>query len=259
MKKLLLVTTLGLALTACSGGGSSSSTNKSNSKPSSTRSESASPDLQNSLVGVRRDLKEQVKALKQINVEGVTIDLASENIGFVEKDLGNGMKGKAYNQTYSAIGYVLPKNVKTDRYGRVIDERASADDISDFGLSTKFENLPTIGVYYYSGVSFGANSEGKLSLNADFANKKVSGEITNRRLLSTGNALFDIDLLETSIRQISSGEEEVHFVGMAKSKVDGYDVHSAYGGKFMGPNAEEVLGYIVDDNADPYEAFAGKK
>ncbi|EFL79790.1 factor H binding protein domain-containing protein [Actinobacillus pleuropneumoniae] len=256
MKKLLLVSALGLVLTACgSGGGGSSSANTTNSvKP--TPAPVVAPK---SLDGVRDDLKEQVKALKQINVDGVMIDLASEKVGFVEKDLGNGIKGKVYNQTYSAIGYALPKDVKTDQYGRVIDERASEDDVGEFGLATKFKDLPTAGAYHYSGVSFGANSEGKLSLDADFANKKVSGEITDRKLLSNGKSLFNLELLETGIRQIAQNGEEVHFAGVAKAKVEGNDVHSAYGGKFMGPNAEEVLGYVADDTGGIYEAFSGKK
>ncbi|QPB42204.1 factor H binding protein domain-containing protein [Rodentibacter haemolyticus] len=261
MKKLLLVTALGIVLSACSGGGGggSSTSPATPAKDNSQSNANSESTAKGSLSSVRSDLQDQVKALKQVSVGGVVIDLASENIGFVEKDLGGNIKGKAYNQAYSAIGYALPKNVKTDQYGRVVDGRASVDDMGEFGLGTKFEDLPATGEYRYSGVSFGANSEGKLSLNVNFADKTLSGAITDRKLLSSGKELFDINLLKTDIRRISQGGEEIHFAGVAKSNVDGYEVRSGYGGKFMGPNAEEVIGYVADDNANPYEAFAGKR
>ncbi|HDL3934958.1 TPA: transferrin-binding protein-like solute binding protein [Mannheimia haemolytica] len=271
MKKLVLVTALSLVLSACGsgGGGGGSSPNNTNVEkepPKAAPQNGTSSDVANSqgqvkgaLSQVEASLQEQVKALKQINVDGKIIELAQEPIGFVEKDLGNGKKGKAYNLAYSGVGYVLPKNVKTDEYGRVIDERASADDVGEFGLATKFQDLPKSGVARYSGVSFGANSEGKLALTADFANKQVSGSITERKLLSNNQSLSSINLLPTSISQTQFAGEEVHFVGVARTKVEGNTVEAPYGGKFMGPKAEEVIGIVADDYRDPYEVFAGQK
>lgn len=268
MKKLLLVTALGLVLSACGSSGGSSSPSTTNNTKEPTKATPAKNDTSNTsseakvkgaLSKVSANLQDQVKSLKQINVEGRIIELAQEPIGFVEKDLGNGKKGKAYNLAYSAIGYVLPKDVKTDKYGRVIDERASADDVGIFGLATKFQDLPKSGTAHYSGVSFGANSEGKLTLTADFGNKQVSGSITERKLLSNNQALSSINLLPASISQTKFAGEEIHFAGIAQANVEGSIVQAPYGGKFMGPKAEEVVGFVADDHNDPYEVFSGKK
>lgn len=271
MKKLVLVAALSLVLSACGSGGGGSSPNTAKDTGSQTQTNATTPknetksdavsinQAKGALAKVSANLQEQVKTLKQINVDGRLIDLAQEPIGFVEKDLGNGQKGKAYNLAYSGIGYVLPKDVKTDEYGRVVDERATADDVAVFGLATKFQDLPTSGNYTYSGVSFGANSEGKLLLNADFANKKVSGSITERKLLSNNQTLPAISLLPTDIKETKFSDEEIHFAGVAQSNVDGVNVRAPYGGKFMGPKAEEVVGFVADDHNDPYEAFAGQK
>lgn len=260
MKKSLLVITLGLVLTACGGGGSGGGSGSSSSAQSAQPSNINTQAVTNSLTLVRADLQEQVKALKQIDINGTAIDLASENVGFVERDLGNGLKARAYNLPYSAIGYVLPKDVKTDKYGRVIDSRVSAEDTSELGLATAYKDLPTSGTFTYTGVAFGANSQGLLTLNADFGTTKmVSGSISDRKLISSGANLSEITLLPTDIKQYVYNGEEVHFVGAATANVEGYTVRSAYGGKFMGPNAEEVVGYVADDYGNPYEAFIGKK
>ncbi|HDL4107039.1 TPA: transferrin-binding protein-like solute binding protein [Mannheimia haemolytica] len=268
MKKLVLVTALSLVLSACGsggGGGSSASNPNKEATPrspskSETKSDTSSQNqVKGALSKVSADLQEQVKALKQINVDGRIIELAQEPIGFIEKDLDNGKKGKAYNLAYSSIGYVLPKDVKTDEYGRVIDERASANDVGIFGLATKFQDLPKSGTAHYSGVSFGANSEGKLTLTADFGDKKVNGSITERKLLSNNQALSSINLLSAPISQTKFAGEEIHFAGIAQANVEGNIVQAPYGGKFMGPKAEEVVGFVADDHNDPYEVFAGQK
>lgn len=284
MKKSVLALALSFTLAACSSGGGNSAPSKPaentpTPKPSSTATQPAqtsqptqptttvvtpptkpTPTVKGSLAGVKEDLREQVKNLKTIVLNGAQIDLASENVGFVERDLGNGLKGKAYNQAYSAIGYALPKNVRTDKYGRVIDERVSAGDTDIYGLTTKFSELPKSGTAIYNGVSFGANSQGKLTLHADFGTTKlVSGSITDRKLLSNGKKLDEITLLPTSLSQYVRNGEEVHFAGQAIANVEGITVSSAYGGKFMGPSAEEVVGYVADDNNNPYEGFAGSK
>lgn len=284
MKKNLLTMALSFALVACSsGGGSNGSSNtptattppsntastdtskpatQTSSKPTTptTQPVKAKETVKGSLSGVKEELREQVKNLKMIDVNGMKIDLASENVGFIERDLGNGLKGKAYNQAYSAIGYALPKNVKTDQYGRVIDDRVSAEDTDIYGLTTKFSDIPKSGTATYKGVSFGANSQGKLTLKADFGTTKlVSGSITERKLLSNGKKLDNITLLPTELSQYVRNGEEIHFAGTAHANVEGMPVQSVYGGKFMGPNAEEVVGYVADDNNNPYEGFAGSK
>lgn len=284
MKKSVLALALSFTLAACSSGGggggnsapSKPAENTPTQKPNSTATQPAqttqpattvvtppakpTPTVKGSLAGVKEDLREQVKNLKTIVLNGAQIDLASENVGFVERDLGNGLKGKAYNQAYSAIGYALPKNVQTDKYGRVIDERVSAGDTDIYGLTTKFSELPKSGTAIYNGVSFGANSQGKLTLHADFGTTKlVSGSITERKLLSNGKKLDEITLLPTKLNQYVSNGEEIHFAGRALANVEGVAVSSAYGGKFMGPSAEEVVGYVADDYNNPYEGFAGSK
>lgn len=46
---------------------------------------------------------------------------------------------------------------------------------------------------------------------------------------------------------------------MARANVDGNTVEAPYGGKFMGPKAEEVIGVVADGYRYPYEVFAGQK
>ncbi len=71
------------------------------------------------------------------------------------------------------------QSVKTDEYGRVIDERASANDVGIFGLATQIPRFTKIrNCTLLWRIIWCRNSEGKLTLTADFGDKKVNGSIT---------------------------------------------------------------------------------
>lgn len=226
MKKVFLAIIVGLSVTACGGGGGSSS-NNANSQES---------------------INAQLRELKTVDVEGHKIYLTDEPAGFIERNIGN-KKVKGFNQFYSYVGYSLPKDVRLGQYGRINDVRVSSTDMDGGGLQTAYKDIPKSGEAIYNGVALGANSEGKFMLVADFTAKYVYGGIY-------GGSFNEISLDKASISQYKAQDEEAHFAGKASSFTG---VPLGYGGTFMGPNAEEVIGLVTDRANKPYVMFAGTR
>ncbi|WP_373766582.1 factor H binding protein domain-containing protein [Glaesserella sp.] len=194
-----------------------------------------------------------LRTVKTVKVDGTEISLADKALGYFIIDTENAQV-KGYNLAYSAAGYALPKNITSDVYGQL----TSAYDTENLGygavgISTEYANLPSTGLIHYFGKSFGVKSEGNLELTANFADKTLSGSVTDRFLTGTSTTLGDIILQKTNI--IAENSQAV-FSGVANYTTN-KDVVGSYTGKFMGPTAQEVVGKINDGNDNFYEAFAG--
>lgn len=249
---------LGVTLVGCGSGGGGGASHPPSNVPTKTEPQlPATPPTSQ----VENEWKSKIREAKLIRLDHETLQLsdnvafpsqifnmADEKLGKLEQELGSNWVLKAYNLPYSAVGYVLPVDVATDEYGRVIDRRANNYMADVVGART--EVLPT-GSAHYEGISFGANSEGKLKLSIDFSNNTISGSVTDRKLLSTKESLADISLKEANISAVG----EHHFSGIAESQ----GVQGSYYGSFFGPNAEEVGGIIRDDAGNKYEGFSGTK
>lgn len=248
MKKLLFIATSGLILTSCSGGG-----NDANNEAQPVNTPTVSMNRQHEVKSidlVREDFKANVLKAKEIDVEGHKLNLADLPIGFTEKQISADLNSQIYNQVYSAIWLLVPKNTQTNSAEKVIDKNISADNLGITGIVTDSNMIPKTGLITYTGRAFGVNSEGKLSFSADFNNKQVSGKIYDRKLIATNSDLSDITLKPSPI----SSDTKVHFKGLVESDVGAY-----YGGHFIGPQADEVIGLILDKKNEPYEVFAGSK
>ncbi|MFU2060032.1 factor H binding protein domain-containing protein [Avibacterium volantium] len=259
-KVSVLTLSIGL-LAACSSGGGSgdsdASTSTANRESVVSSINTLDKDTMKSIDLVPERYREQVKEAKRIRFpDGTILDLADYPIGIIQEKT-NSRTAKGINLPYSVIGAWLPNNVKVDKEGRVIDPRVIEDDLDAFGLYTRRDQIPTSGVAQYNGYSLGAVTSGKLQLNVDFADKTVDGKLYDRKFDSNGKRLSDIVLNKGVITEVSTGEEDiVAFTGMATYKGE----VGAYVGAFMGPNAEEVIGVVIDsENQETYESFAGQR
>lgn len=190
--------------------------------------------------------EQAIKDSKTLRIGTHKISLADENFGYVTKELGD-KQLKVYNLGYSGVGYVLSKNVQTDEYGQLVNNVIEQHNIGENSA------LPTDKqVFTYHGQSFGAKTDGVLTLKADFEHKTVEGMVTERRLIDTKKSLSDITLQQTAIK---SGD--YHFEGIAKYQTS-EAVQGKYNGNFKGAGAQEVVGYIFDGKDHFYEGFAGK-
>ncbi|MCW9698347.1 factor H binding protein domain-containing protein [Avibacterium sp. 20-129] len=97
-------------------------------------------------------------------------------------------------------------------------------------------------------------AQGDLTLTANFADKTVSGKVTNRTNYKNNQ---DIVLIKTPI--ISTNDTQVGFSG--KIQYGHYDMNrqsdGEYEGIFVGPNAEEVVGEIIGSADTNVQIFGG--
>lgn len=256
MKKTLLIIALGLALTACGGGGSNGGTSSGNTSQNILPSVASSKSIDM----VPTELKTAVTKAKIVEVtddgKTVKLDIANENTGFIRKNLKDGYV-TGYNQIYSVVGAWLPYDAKIDSNGVVTDQRVNEESFDIYGLKTTREQLPKAGMVVYSGISRGAIISGKLHLDVDFAEKSVSGKLYDRKK-DDGQSLADIVLHKGSITYGNANIENkdvVAFEGQASYN----DIKGQYLGAFFGPNAEEVAGAVGNEDIGIFESFAGKK
>ncbi|QIM64422.1 factor H binding protein domain-containing protein [Frederiksenia canicola] len=201
----------------------------------------------------RREHLQELKESKTLHIGIHEISLADENFGYITKDIED-KQLKVYNLGYSGVGYVLSKNVQTDEYGQLINPVIERHEIGENTAS-----LPKgKDIFTYYGQSFGAKTDGVLTLKADFTNKTVEGTVTERRLTETKQPLSDITLQ----RAIIGASDKYHFEGVASYKTGNTNVTGRYEGNFKGnfaeTEAQEVVGYIFDSKDHFYEGFAGK-
>lgn len=247
MKKVIAVAVFTAILTACSGGGGSGGSS-SNSGASASNNTYKQPET--TYYGLSPRLKDST-----LFVGGKKIELAKEPEGWRTHTLYNGQTVEFYKQKYTAFGYVVPKKSSSDRINQLYTLSVGVDDSFLYTPDLKFENLPKQGVVTYQGSSYAPNSKGKLSLEADFSIKTISGRIYDQKAFYGDNNPADIQLLKTDIKKIlSPNNYEAHFAGKA---VNGSD-NLGYAGKFAGPKAEEVIG-IVSDSSTLKTGFIGKK
>lgn len=252
MKNYAIPFLAGLMLAACSSGGSGSSN-----PPAPTPKPEQKPTVTKSIDNVRADLKADVTKEKTVDIYGQMTNIADMPEGWIDiQNVGDNYYVRGYNLPYLAAGYALPKNVNIDEYGRVVDNRVKRENFDIYGLSTQYADKPTSGSATYNGVSFGANSEGKLELTANFADNTIEGRLFDRKTLKDKQALPEITLEKGAI---VNAENIASFTGTAKATIDGNVVRTPYAGAFGGPKAEEAAGAVLDDRGNPYEAFIGKK
>lgn len=259
MKKLVLSFVLSGLITAC---GSSNSTKLSpipNDKidekkhPTSVETQNSSTTmLENSLRPLVREAKlihlssESLLLQEKGSISSQIFNLSDENVGEITKKLGKGWDFKAYNQPYSSIFYALPEDVMTDDRGILTDNRITSPMFQFLGMEAR--KLPNEGIAHYSGISFGKAQTGVVELNVDFAQKLISGTITERRLVDTSHKLDNIVL--------NQGEINANYFD---GSISSNEMIGHYQGRFYGPNAEEISGLITDNLNRPYELFTGKK
>ncbi|URL07409.1 transferrin-binding protein-like solute binding protein [Avibacterium sp. 21-595] len=104
-------------------------------------------------------------------------------------------------------------------------------------------------------------AQGDLTLTANFADKTVSGKVTNRTNYENNQ---DIVLIKTPIIDTDSArwgytDHQIGFSG--EIQYGHYDVNrpsdGEYEGIFVGPNAEEVVGEIKDSDVTNRQIFGG--
>lgn len=250
MKNYAITLLAGFMLAACSSGGGGSSNPAQPSPPQP-------PKTAKSIDSVQDNLKAKVIEEKTIDIYGQMTNIADMPEGWVNiEKVGDNYYVRGYNLPYLAAGYALPQDVNIDEYGRVVDNRVKRENFDVYGLTTQYADKPTSGSATYNGVSFGANSEGKLELTANFADNTVEGRLFDRKNLKDKQALPEITLEKGAI---VNEENIASFTGTAKATIDGNVVRTPYAGAFGGPKAEEAAGAVFDDRDNPYEAFIGKK
>lgn len=232
--------TIMVLITACSGGGSGSTT------------VNAKPAIDN----VSEEHKTLVNQLKEVNVIDQTQDgkliqtlkiamypKGSFQENFNTNNIVEQLKG--INLAYSTVfGLYEPKGFK---------------DIAKIaylkGFSTSVEGLPEKGIVTYQGQSLGLNTTGSLILTANFNDYSVSGLVYNRKQenISLPNVeLQKATFYKGAFSNDGKDREAVMFNGKTN---EGY-----YKGAFTGPNAQEVIGYLLkEEHRNAYELFAGEQ
>lgn len=94
-----------------------------------------------------------------------------------------------------------------------------------------------------------ARTAGDVVLNADFTDGSVNGEITNRRIVHTGDALDPLALTVTGIAPNGSFLGEVEFLGQPIRAI------GSYAGLFGGREASDVAGVLVITPIDGEDAI----
>lgn len=222
--------------------------------------------------GLREDFRASQISAITITVDGKaqnTIDLASLPNGISSKDALMNANFLVNNQAHTGTGRETVRILKqpnsvvigtVDKGGRIsgasINQTFPSETIADFdyftGNATK--TLPNNGIVNYVGKSFDNDSEGTFNYNIDFGAKIGQGQVVIDNKTATLHA--------TRIGNITRSEDnQVVFsgYGVGEGRVSGNIVGDYHLGIF-GNNAEEVAGYIDNDNDRQTDVgFAGSK
>lgn len=287
LQKISAVTIIALSLAACSSGSDSNGNNQPNVNPSVTNpsngntSANATPrvDFSVSYQGLKSNANEAVQDLakefgvddatlqsytvklgnqtskgKELNLSGYPLKKLTLNQDFQETAIARAegknytitQSGKAhiYRQNYSLIAGINP--TKATLRGPDINKSENFNDSYILIKGQTTQTLPTAGKFDYSGIASDGASQGKLAYSVDFDSRKGSGKITG-----IGN---DINLYEAAIQNISHTNE------IDNTEIKGHGIRGSsnrgnYALGFFGPNAEEIVGTVNDDEI----GFAGSR
>lgn len=287
LKKVSAATIIALSLAACSSGSDSNGNNQPNVNPSVTNpsngntSANATPrvDFSVSYQGLKSNANEAVQDLakefgvndatlqsytvklgnqtskgKELNLSGYPLKKLALNQDFQETAIARAegknytitQSGKAhiYRQNYSLIAGINP--TKATLKGPDINKSENFNDSYILIKGQTTQTLPTAGKFDYSGIASDGASQGKLAYSVDFDSRKGSGKITG-----IGN---DINLYEAAIQNISHTNE------IDNTEIKGHGIRGSsnrgnYALGFFGPNAEEIVGTVNDDEI----GFAGSR
>lgn len=287
LQKISAVTIIALSLAACSSGSDSNGNNQPNVNPSVTNpsngntSANATPrvDFSVSYQGLKSNANEAVQDLakefgvddatlqsytvklgnqtskgKELNLSGYPLKKLALNQDFQETAIARAegknytitQSGKAhiYRQNYSLIAGINP--TKVTLRGPDINKSENFNDSYILIKGQTTQTLPTAGKFDYSGIASDGASQGKLAYSVDFDSRKGSGKITG-----IGN---DINLYEAAIQNISHTNE------IDNTEIKGHGIRGSsnrgnYALGFFGPNAEEIVGTVNDDEI----GFAGSR
>ncbi len=287
LQKISAVTIIALSLAACSSGSDSNGNNQPNVNPSVTNpsngntSANATPrvDFSVSYQGLKSNANEAVQDLakefgvndatlqsytvklgnqtskgKELNLSGYPLKKLTLNQDFQETAIARAegknytitQSGKAhiYRQNYSLIAGINP--TKATLRGPDINKSENFNDSYILIKGQTTQTLPTAGKFDYSGIASDGASQGKLAYSVDFDSRKGSGKITG-----IGN---DVNLYEAAIQNISNTNE------IDNTEIKGHGIRGSsnrgnYALGFFGPNAEEIVGTVNDDEI----GFAGSR
>lgn len=211
-----------------------------------------------SLDFVPDSLKDEVREAKRIELRDETgaiirsLYVSDRPLGIVDERLESGQKFRGLNQVYSSSTAIYD-----NKAFYFFNETATSGGIE--GLWTEPSKLPK-GTVTYTGESVNVEGTGKLTLTANFDENTVEGSIKHERGSINGNIT-----LEKTLMDKQPENKFTLFIGKATNFFN----QDYYVGAFAGPNAEEVVGYVMKDkikaeevkfeNLKFYEAFGGKK
>ncbi|KGQ38792.1 transferrin-binding protein-like solute binding protein [Gallibacterium genomosp. 1] len=183
------------------------------------------------------------------SVDGITGYLNLGNIDFSQYSVNSQQiqtmgKARFVNQTYSTYFMLNPANDDKPVVGYIFKELPQDNSVWNRPLDKaivtyqgkvlgyKEERLDTTDVYSLERTF--KPTQGDITLKANFAKNTVFGVVTNRSGYDDNR---DLDLEETRISEINS-QGYIGFSGHIGNSTDYYE------GVFVGPKAEEVVGFI---------------
>lgn len=190
--------------------------------------------------------------------QGSTVDFKNIKLGYTkqkyaETQIKNNQQEKyeghwkIYNMPYSVMAVGFREKLNSQKL-------AATEIFVDEFIGQNTAALPAQGTATYKGIAFDKSSVGDLELVVNFSTKKADGKITG---LSLGTLSLNGGQIGVNPNDSLTGKPAAYVTG--PTKVSGVDLR--YYGYFYGPNAEEVIGDIKDNNRDRADlvGFAGQR
>ncbi len=256
--KLTLVLALVLGLAACGGGGGGGSA------PASVNSPSTQLPESNIFIEQKSFEKGEVKDVdvgygkvtgynNNYSFSGAWMEPTDDELSEIVVDGIKHKIAKSIKSLGGLKGYVLAEAFNS-AYNVIVKDPQR--NIFYFGDETALENIPKTGKFVYKGVatrydnvSGDIGNLGESTLIANFATKKISGELDMnypRRNIS----LEETDIVNNGFNGVAVAEGNFPFVISRTGK---------YEGKFYGPNADEVAGKAMFTGKDYLDRDDGLK